>query len=75
MKFGHVEPNSTQVAVDNTLLQGGIVSDTLSFYDALQCLHMPGGVVILISLLTCLDPDIRLLPWLSRGLPAGRVDC
>ena len=43
MKFGHVEPNSTQVAVDNTLLQGGIVSDTLSFYDALQCLHMPGA--------------------------------
>lgn len=26
MKFGHVEPNTTQVVVDNTLLQGGIVS-------------------------------------------------
>ncbi len=26
MKFGHVEPNTLQVAVDNTLLQGGIVS-------------------------------------------------
>ncbi|KAL2050899.1 hypothetical protein ABVK25_008797 [Lepraria finkii] len=26
MKFGHVAPNSTQVVVDNTLLQGGITS-------------------------------------------------
>ena len=26
MKFGHVDPGSTQVVVDNTLLQGGIVS-------------------------------------------------
>ena len=27
------------------------------------------------SLLTWLDPDFRLLPGLSGGLPAGRVDC
>ena len=27
MKFGHVEPGTTQVVVDDTLLQGGIVSD------------------------------------------------
>ena len=26
MKFGHVEPGTTQVVVDNPLLQGGIVS-------------------------------------------------
>lgn len=26
MKFGHVEPGTTQVVVDNALLQGGIVS-------------------------------------------------
>ena len=26
MKFGHVEPGTTQVVSDNTLLQGGIVS-------------------------------------------------
>jgi hypothetical protein len=26
MKFGHVEPGTTQVVVDKTLLQGGIVS-------------------------------------------------
>ena len=44
MKFGHVDPDSTQVTVDNTLLQGGIVSDTLFFfiYDALECLHIYG---------------------------------
>ena len=26
MKYGHVEPGTTQVIVDDTLLQGGIVS-------------------------------------------------
>lgn len=30
MKFGHVDPGTTQVVVDNTLLQGGIVSCFLS---------------------------------------------
>lgn len=30
MKLGHVEPGTTQVITDNTLLQGGIVSSPLS---------------------------------------------
>ena len=36
MKFGHVAPNSAQVVVDNTLLQGGIVSLFLTAHLLLQ---------------------------------------
>ena len=75
MKFGHVKPNSLQVVVDNTLLQGGIVSDP-------SILRLLYRVFIYIcgrgdrnSSLTCLIQDFGLLPWLSGGLLAGGVDC
>ena len=73
MKFGHVEPGTTQVAVDNTLLQGGIVSDLLSTtpYRVYTNLCGRGDRN---SSLTCLIQDIRLLPWLSRGLLTWGVD-
>lgn len=40
MKFGHVEPGTTQVAVDNTLLQGGIVSDLFLLRRSIQSTYI-----------------------------------
>ena len=46
----------------------------LSSSTTLYSVYVYMGVVIANSLLTCVDPDFRLLPGLSGGLPAGRVD-
>ena len=59
MKLGHVEPGTTQVVTDRTLMQGGIVShQRLTSYN-----------------IRLLSADLCILSGLSRWLFARRLDC